>query len=332
MTRGLAYLTLLTTLTPLLAACPSGRERPAKMKMVSVEGGKFTLGATNLQCDATTKDPFDRCEVRGGSDKLQWIETLSYLPRATVTVESFSIDLHEVTNLMYETCVEDEACTEPAYFNISDEDDDIDVDYYRNAEYDDHPVVWVTRKQAEAYCEYLGKRLPNEAEWEVAARSGGHDLFPWGNDEYGCKLVPFDYNHPECPKLPRPVSLRGEDTTADHSDQIHHMASNVAEWVSGVFNKYAYCKEPSGYTDACKKQGQACSECQANAAGCAWSCTDNKLSICTAGTLDPSSTQGKGDIVRGGSWKLSRCYHRVFMRRKGPSAGAAKDIGFRCVK
>nr|XP_019528592.2 formylglycine-generating enzyme-like [Aedes albopictus] len=104
-----------------------------------------------------------------------------------------------------------------------------------------HPVVHVSWNDAKAYCEWLGKRLPTEAEWEAACRGGRKGkLFPWGN-----KLMPKDQHHMNIWQGEFPEGNQVEDGCEgtcpvdkfrQNQYDLYNMVGNVWEWTADMWD------------------------------------------------------------------------------------------------
>jgi len=107
------------------------------------------------------------------------------IPKHTVTIDSFYMDRHLVTNSQFKKFVEENLFWQPDRIPSSLHNGN----YVRHWEANgiplkrpNHPVVNVSWFAAVAYCQWVGKRLPTEVEWEHAARGKLNGLFPWGDE------------------------------------------------------------------------------------------------------------------------------------------------------
>jgi serine/threonine protein kinase len=159
------------TPTPTIPPAPlDGRDLGDSMDWVFIVGGNFTMGSSQADIQAAMAD----CNLYEGNCQASWFGSES--PQRTEWTEAFEISKYEVTNAQYNLCVQNGPCL-PARKASSDGSIDYDASYFA----DNYPVVTVTGNDASIFCDWIGGRLPNEREWEKAARGTDGRRYPWGN-------------------------------------------------------------------------------------------------------------------------------------------------------
>lgn len=195
------------------------------MMLVYVPAGEFMMGAS-------ADDPY---------------ALLRETPPHTVYLDGFWIDSTEVTNAMYARCVAEGACSQPAQdgsFSRSS--------YHMEESCGAYPVIYVTWDQAQEYCQWAGRRLPTEAEWEKAARGTDGRLYPWGDEEptgamanlcgIECRAEPNDPAIADGFVDTAPVGYFPADSSPYGALD---MAGNVSEWVADRGDSGYYVVSPA---------------------------------------------------------------------------------------
>ncbi|GBG25515.1 Sulfatase-modifying factor 2 [Hondaea fermentalgiana] len=177
----------------------------------------------------------------------------------------------------------------------------------------DYPVTHVTHNDARAYCEWAGKRLPREAEFERAAKGDLEGvLFPWG-----AEMTPNGTHRANLWQGHFPENNTGEDGYvwaspvdsfgAQNKFGLKNIIGNVWEWVADAWNTRHHLTAPGG--------GML---------------TDFQVEI--AGRIDDPAVER---VKKGGSYMchISYCYrYRVDARSHNTADSSSQNLGFRCAR
>jgi formylglycine-generating enzyme required for sulfatase activity len=182
---------------PTATPIPPAQPATVEAAMIAIPAGEFTMGS-----DVEDERP----------------------PRA-VFVDGFEIDKFEVTNQEFERFVR-----ETGYVTDQEKAGDTSWRYYAKDK-PQHPVVKVSWNDATAFCQWAGKRLPTEAEWEKAARGTDARSYPWGNQWDAARANTKESGH-------RATTAVGSFPAGASPYGVMDMAGNVAEWTTDWFKAY----------------------------------------------------------------------------------------------
>ncbi len=175
-------------------------------------------------------------------DELGWNERdrLDDRPVHLVYVDAFYIDRYETSNEDYQRFVEASGHRTPFHW----------AGGKIPSGKDRHPAYNISWDDADAYCKWMGKRLPTEAEWERAARGGlDKKLYPWGDQ---LTLPPQGSatsatTPAQNVKAAHSGSPRGPAAIGSYPPNVfdlYDVTGNVWEWVSDWYDRDYYSGSP----------------------------------------------------------------------------------------
>ncbi|BFM16368.1 SUMF1/EgtB/PvdO family nonheme iron enzyme [Maricurvus nonylphenolicus] len=158
------------------------------------------------------------------------------MPLHRVWLKKFKIDKYEATYDRYQKCIAEGSCKPLGQGGACN---------FGWPNVGDLPVNCVTWENAKTMCEFEGKRLPTEAEWEKAARGPKPNLYPWGNEEPNCNLAVMDGSdggNLACGK--GLVEKPGTRPMGASPYGAMDMAGNYWEWTADYYGHYYYYSSP----------------------------------------------------------------------------------------
>jgi len=177
----------------------------------------------------------------------------------------------------------------------------------------DHPVVHISHNDARAYCEWIGMRLPREAEFERASRGGlENTLYPWGeelvpNGKHRANLWQGEFPEQNLEqdgfRWASPVDSFGPQNAYG----LYNIIGNAWEWVADAWTVKHRVKDPNG---------ELLRDIQVE--------YRDKIE-------DPTVER----VKKGGSYMchISYCYrYRTASRSSNSADSSAQNLGLRCAK
>jgi formylglycine-generating enzyme required for sulfatase activity len=220
-------------------------------------------------------------------------------PHEVTLTRAFDVDRTEVTVVAYQRCVEAGRCTPSGLHGPRATDADVEqrgaLCTAADPAKSQHPISCVDQAQAAAYCAFVGKRLPTEAEWEYAARGTDGREYPWGNEPPGCAHAIVSRPPGQgCGGRGKGTQEVGSAKAGASPSGALDMAGNVWEWVADGW-------DPGVYANGAQ--------------------TDPRV---------PAT--GSRGVLRGGSWDFSASTAKTTFRLAYDREAGDVSTGFRCVR
>lgn len=206
----------------LLAQIPASPQEPVATSPTEFGLYKTIVGDDGREMVEIPQGPFKMGSKDGDYDES---------PEHQVYLGTYYMDKYEVAQTDYERFVKATKRGKPF---IPVFDDDI-----AKVLKPELPAIGMSWTDAQAYCQWAGKRLPTEAEWEKAAKGEGSRKYPWG-DAMGPRYANLEGEEDGYKYLAPP----GKFPEGRSPYGLYDMAGNVAEWVADTYDDKYYGKSP----------------------------------------------------------------------------------------